>query len=236
MSRPRLLDAFCCEGGAGKGYMDAGFDVTGVDLEGRVGKRYPGTFVQGDAIAYIHEHGKRFDAIHASPPCQAYSITKHTHSTEHPELVEPARAALVASGRPWVMENVVGAPLANPLVLCGSEFDSLRATDTDGRRLFLRRHRLFESNVMLFGNGGCRCAELKRQGLECGGVYGGGSSDHNHAREIRRGGYTPAKSVRATLLGGVDWMTLHGQAQSLPPVYTEHIGAQLLDHLARVAA
>lgn len=227
MTRPRLLDLFCCEGGAGMGYHRAGFDVVGVDLNPRFAKRYPFEFHAADAIEFVKEHGHEFDAIHASPPpCQAYSITKHTHSAEHPELIEPTREALIATGMPYVIENVVGAPLIEPLTLCGSEFD-LTAVDTDGEPLRLERHRLFESNVFLLGNGGCR----HRADVQVAGAYGGGSQDRRHAKEVRRGGYTPAKEVRAALLG-VDWMTLHGQAQCIPPAYTEHIGLQLMEAIA----
>jgi len=69
--KPRLLDAFCCQGGAGMGYSRAGFDVTGIDIE--LQQRYPFAFFQGDAVAYIREHGHEYDAIHASPPCQHYA-------------------------------------------------------------------------------------------------------------------------------------------------------------------
>jgi len=227
--RPRLLDLFCCEGGAAAGYARAGFDVVGVDLDPRFAKRYPFEFHAGDAIEFVKAHGHEFDAIHASPPCQAYSITKHTHSNTHPMLIDATRDALIATGRPYVIENVVGAPLVNPLMLCGSEFD-LTTTDTDGLPLRLERHRLFESNIFLLGNGGCR--HDKR--VQVAGAYGGGSSDRRHAKEVRRGGYTPAKEVRAALLG-IDWMTLHGMSQSVPPAYTAHVGAQLLDHLRSVA-
>jgi DNA (cytosine-5)-methyltransferase 1 len=128
------------------------------------------------------------------------------------------------------MENVPGAPLETPLTLCGSEFN-LVAADEDGRLLHLKRHRLFESNLFLFGNGGCQCAAFKRRGIGVGGAYGGGSVDKQHAKDVRRGGYTPSKPVREALLG-IDWMTQNGLSQSIPPAYTEHIGAQLLEHLA----
>jgi DNA (cytosine-5)-methyltransferase 1 len=222
-----LLDLFCCEGGAGRGYADAGFTVVGVDIKSQ--HRYPFEFHQGEAI----EVGRallasgRFAAVHASPPCQAYSVTKSTHSVQHAELVEPTRALLIESGLPYVMENVVGAPLENALTLCGTEF-GLVATDDDGERLFLRRHRLFESNVLIMGNGGCRCPEWKsRKGWRCGGVYGGGTSGKVRAREVRRGGYTPPKAQAAALIGA-DWMTLHGLSQSIPPAYTQHLGEQLM--------
>lgn len=78
------------------------------------------------------------------------------------------------------------------------------------------------------GNSGCLCPTYNRAGYKCAGVYGGGSADHNHAEQVRRGGYTPGKAVRSRLLGDVPWMTLRGQAESLPPAYTQHLGSQLL--------
>lgn len=128
----RLLDAFCCAGGATKGYQLAGFHVTGVDINPQ--PRYCGDeFHQGDAVEFIREHGHEFDFIHASPPCQAHSNAQKIQKNEHPELIEPTREALEASGRPWVIENVVGAPLRSPVLLCGAMF---------GLRTY--RHRLFE--------------------------------------------------------------------------------------------
>lgn len=254
MSGPRLLDAFCCEGGASEGYRRGGWDVYGIDLfVDYTQKRYPFPSLKGDAILalcrllagealpFTRKDGTvewltlaDFDAVTASPPCQAYSITKHSHSNEHPDLVGVVQYLLRQTGLLYVIENVPGAPLDNPLTLCGTEFD-LIAADRDGRPLHLKRHRLFESNVFLVGDGGCRCAEFKRRGYGVGGVYGGGSVDRTHAKEVRRGGYTPAKEVRAALIGA-DWMTQHGLSQAIPPAYTEHIGRQLLDHVRSVAA
>lgn len=228
----RLLDLFCCEGGAGAGYARAGFEVVGVDIDPQ--RRYPFEFHQADAVEYLLAHGHEFDAIHASPPCQAYSITKHSHSIEHPELVEPTRAALLSSGKPFIMENVPGAPLLNYITLCGAAF-GCEATDVDGAPLVLRRHRLFESNVFLLAPPVCACRTYRRRGFTVGGVYGAGSSDRNHAKEVLRGGYTPAKAARAELIGA-DWMTLHGLSQAIPPAYTEWLGGQLLGHIEAAAA
>lgn len=234
MTRPRLLDLFCCEGGAGTGYSRAGFDVTGVDIEPRFRKRYPFKFHASDAITYVERHGHEYDVIHASPPCQAYSITKHSHHAEHPMLIEATREALLATGRPYVIENVVGAPLLNPLTLCGTQF-GLTATDADGTPLVLQRHRLFESNIFLLAPGPCLHKEYADAGYSVGGVYGGGSQDRHFARNVEggfaknvRGGYTPHVSVRRELVGA-EWMTMHGLSQSIPPAYTEFIGAQILD-------
>lgn len=230
MIRVRLLDLFCCEGGAAIGYHRAGFEVVGIDLQPKYAKRYPFEFHAADAIEYVKAHGHEFDAIHASPPCQAYSVATSgtpVAKANHPRLIEPVRQALIASGKPYVIENVTGAPLSNPLILCGTMF-GLQAIDTDGTLLRLERHRLFESNVGLMAP--ASCWHDKR--IPVGGVYGGGRSDRREAKEIRRGGYTPAKEIREALLGiERGHMTLHGLSQSIPPAYTEHIGRQLIDYL-----
>jgi DNA (cytosine-5)-methyltransferase 1 len=224
----RLLDLFCCEGAGARGYAAAGFDVVGVYLDGARARHYPYEFHQGDALAFLTEHWSEFDAVHASPPCQAYSITKHSHNTDHPELVEPTRDALVATGLPYVIENVVGAPLLDPVTLCGAAF-GLTATDDDGTLLVLKRHRLFETSFALM-QPECLCAYYKARGYRVGGAYGGGSSDRAHAQFVRRGGYTPAKHVRRALLG-VEGGTLHGLSQAIPPAYTRYIGEQLMETL-----
>lgn len=224
MTRPRLLDLFCCEGGASVGYARAGFEVVGVDIAPQPG--YPFEFHQEDALEYLAEHFSEFDAIAASPPCQAYSITRNTHGRQHPDLLAPTREALQATGRPYIIENVPGAPLVDPVTLCGSEF-GLRARDTDGTEVALRRHRLFESNVWLMGAGGCR-----HDATPIGGVYGGAWNRKPEDRDRpRKGGYVPAVPVRAALLG-IDWpVSEHGLSQAIPPAYTAFLGAQLLASL-----
>lgn len=227
-NRPRLLDLFCCEGGAGYGYHLAGFDVTGVDLDPRFAKRYPFEFHAGDALEFIAEHGHEYDAIHASPPCPGYSVTTAgvpEIRARHPRLIPAVRDALRATGKHYVIENVVGArsEMQTPLLLCGSMF-GLTATDDDGTPLRLERHRLFESDLLLTAPGPCR----HDKSISVAGVYGGGRSKRRATKRVGRGGYTPAKGVRADLIGA-DWMTLHGLSQSIPPAYTEHLGRQLMD-------
>jgi DNA (cytosine-5)-methyltransferase 1 len=214
------------------GYHRAGFEVVGVDIDPQ--RRYPFEFHQADAIEVLTSWDlSEFDAIHASPPCQAYSITKHSHGKDHPELVGPTRDGLLASGLPFVMENVPGAPLLGYVELCGAAF-GCETIDTDGTPLVLRRHRLFETNFFVWAPPSCACGMYRGRGYEVGGVYGGGSSDRNHAREVRRGGYTPGKAQRSELIGA-DWMTLHGLSQAIPPAYTEWIGVRLLEHLGVAA-
>ena len=228
--RPRLLDLFCCAGGAAMGYHRAGFDVVGVDIAPQ--PHYPFPFVQADAVAYVVEHGEEFDAIHASPPCQVYSITANAHTVKHPDLLVPIRKALQELGRPYVIENVVGAPLINPLILCGTMF-GLRAPDVDGVELQLQRHRLFETSFPV----GLAPAPCAHDRTRVAGSYKGSRHRKPEHRDnpARRGGYTPALQVRGALLG-IDWMNEHELAQAIPPAYTEFIGRQILDHVQGVAA
>lgn len=209
------------------GYSRAGFEVVGVDIKPQ--RHYPFEFHQADAIEFLMRHGHEFDAIHLSPPCQIYSTTKYAHEDKgkHPDLLAPARVAAIASGLPYVIENVEGAPLVDPLTLCGSEF-GLRASDVDGMPLALRRHRLFESNVWLMGAGGCEHDRTQVAGSYTAGRH---RTPEHRDNPARRGGYTPALSVRAALLG-IDWpMNEHELAQAIPPSYTEWIGTQLIKTL-----
>ena len=226
--RPRLLDLFCGAGGASMGYHQAGFDVVGIDLNKQ--RHYPFEFHQADALEYLAESWNvfAFDAIHASPPCQSYSITKHTHKVEYPDLMEPVRELLERIGLPYVIENVPGAPMHNPITLCGTMFN-LAATDTDGSKLHLKRHRLFESNVPLSAPCPCRCKEMKREGWLIGGVYGGGSPTRE-AAAIRKGGYTPSIPVRRELMQ-MDWGTIRQLSEAIPPAYTYWVGRQLIGSL-----
>jgi len=211
---PRLLDLFCGAGGAAMGYHRAGFDeIVGVDIKPQ--KRFPFSFVEADALEYAAAHGREFDAIHASPPCQAYSVMKSLPNctTKHPELIADCREILQASQRLYVIDNVPGAPLLNPFVLCGSLF-GLRS-----HRGYLRRHRLFESNIFLL------VPDCRHRGIAIG-VYGHGSADHLGQR------MRTANVDEARVLMGMDWATRDGMSQAIPPTYTEFIGRQLLVAIA----
>jgi DNA (cytosine-5)-methyltransferase 1 len=212
----KLLDLFCGVGGASVGYARAGFEVHGVDL--KHGKRYPFTYLRADALAVLNddEFIQQFDVIHASPPCQTHSITKHLRnaqgkSTSKLDLIPETRAALIASGKPYIIENVIGSPLIDPIMLCGSGFD-----------LRVRRHRLFESNMPIVGN---RC-DHKKQGRPIG-IYG------SLRDEIPKGGKTADSIEQAREAMGMPWAIWSELVEAIPPAYTQYIGNQLIKELTK---
>jgi len=201
--RPRLLDLFCCAGGAGTGYARAGFDVVGVDISPQ--PRYPFEFHQGDALEFLREHGHKFDAVHASPPCQAYSETRKIQNNSHPELIPPTRAALQRLGLPWVIENVPGSPLNNPVELCGAMF---------GLRTY--RHRLFETSFPLtVPEHPAHDAPQAKMGRP--------PKDGDFIHVV--GNFSGVEYAKAAM--GIDWMNRNEMAQAIPPAYTEYLGWQL---------
>lgn len=135
----RLLDLYCKAGGAGEGYHRAGFEVVGVDIEPQ--KRYPHKFHQADAIEYLMEHYREFDAVHASPPCQGYCALKHLSTKEHVMLLPHTRDALDLTGLPYVIENTPGAPIRATMMLCGTMFGLKTPCGAE-----VQRHRYFETN------------------------------------------------------------------------------------------
>ena len=214
-AKPRLLDLFCCAGGAGMGYYRAGFEVVGVDIKPQ--PRYPFEFVQADALEYVKEHGREFDAIHASPPCQGFCDLKSMYNAKaHADLLTPTREILRSTGKPFVIENVEGAPLFRPILLCGSMF-KLKVAGAE-----LRRHRLFESDSVFVLTPPCSHGQEER----VIGVYGG------HGRDRRRRTNTQNFSVEHRRQAmGIDWMNGNELSQAIPPAYTEFIGKQLLEAL-----
>ncbi len=208
----KLLDLFCGAGGAAMGYHRAGFDeIVGVDIKPQ--KRYPFKFVLGDALEYVSAHGMEFDAIHASPPCQAYSVTRSLHSNVYPMLIEETRATLIKTGRPYVIENVPGAPLLDPLMLCGTMF---------GLRVI--RHRLFECNPQI-AIAPASCDHWGKSVRR--GVYGAFSNGFD-LLTITGNNY-PIADGRTAM--DIDWMSKKELSQAIPPAYTEYIGRQLLEVL-----
>lgn len=219
----RILDLFCCAGGAGMGYARAGFEVVGVDTAPQ--PDYPFEFRRADAMTYPLDG---FDAIHASPPCKVFTPLRHTARTAaslfdaHTDLLTPLRPRLVASGLPYVIENVVGAAgvMADPVTFCGSSFG-----------LMVRRHRLFESNIALTAP---PCDHASQPVVL--GVYGTGGGDSGRAARGGGGGVKVSGKAAADALG-IDWTTDQKRlSQAIPPAYTEHIGRQLLTYLQERAA
>lgn len=220
----RLLDLFCSAGGAGEGYRRAGFDVTGVDLVKRRDGYPCGELIQGDAVELMADLDflRSFDAIHASPPCQTHSRTQHLRNaqgkgTSIVDLIPETRAALEAAGVPYVIENVEGAPLRPDLLLCGSMFPRLRVHDATGWR-WLKRHRIFETNLLIPPPGPCA---HKAAGVRPLGVYG------SKADDIPSGGQTCSTTEQARGLMGTPWMGWKAMTEAIPPAYTEWIGGFL---------
>jgi DNA (cytosine-5)-methyltransferase 1 len=199
------------------GYHRAGFDVVGVDIVEQ--PLYPFEFVQADAIEYVREHGHEFDSIHASPPRQAHSTITPDKSV-HVDLIPPTRDALVATGKPYIIENVAGArpALIEPALLCGSSFG-----------LRVRRHRLFESNIFLVQLPCAHGADVPV------GVYG------DHADGVTRRPNGTSRGVKAQTVEeardamGMPWASWHGTTQAIPPAYTQFLGEQLIEHLEQEA-
>lgn len=203
-----LLDLFCGAGGCARGYQMAGFRVTGVDIKPQ--PRYAGdVFILGDALEYVAQHGHEYDAVHASPPCQAYTKARNLQGNDHPMLIEDVRELLQATGKPYVLENVQGAPLINPVLLVGSMFG-----------LRTMRPRLFECSFsvpfVLAPPPAAKHAKMGRKPKPGEYVHVvGHMSDVEYCRRAM----------------GIDWMTQKELAQAIPPAYTKFIGDALMDYL-----
>ena len=199
------------------GYYRAGFDnITGIDIAPM--PRYPFKFIQAEAFKYLPEHGKEYDFIHASPVCKGYSkLAGLWQDREYPDDIPVLRELLIETGRPYVIENVVGAPLRDYVMLCGSMF---------GLRVY--RHRLFECNPQItFSPRSCN-------------HLGKASSNKALKKEI---GSTPNLTdydiltvaghdfilEDAKIAMGIDWMQQSEISQAIPPAYTEWIGKRILE-------
>lgn len=225
--RPLLLDLYCKAGGAAEGYYRAGFDVIGVDLHRQ--RNYPAHFhfIQADVRKLTVQWVQAFDAIHASPPCQfASEITPDP--SRHLNLIPATRDLLLASGRPFVIENVDGAKahLREPVMLCGSMFGLGTATHR------LERHRWFEVHGFTLPRPACA-----HDGRPVIGVYGGHARDRGG--KARSGGKTgvtrdfvgQSQLALAREALGMNWGTLGELSEAIPPAYTEWIGRHLLASL-----
>lgn len=198
------------------GYFRAGFDVVGVDIDPQ--PNYPFEFHQHDALTLDWDWVLSFDAIHASPPCQSYSdlAKRNKNADDWPRLVEPVREMLQETGKPWIIENVEGAPLIDPIVLCGTMFPPLRVL----------RHRLFESNIKLRAPKHVDKHPLVFTYDKRKSHYGKLDQDYSFV-QVTGGGNCTMKNAREAM--GIDWMRTKVELnESIPPAYTEYLGTQLL--------
>ena len=214
----RILDLFCGAGGAAVGYARAGFEVVGVDIYPQ--PNYPFDFIEADALGLLllPSFLDGFDAVHASPPCQAYSDLQRRTRRTYPDLIGPVRERLEATGLPWVIENVDGAPLRDPVVLCGTMFPGLRVL----------RHRLFETSFPV-----AQPRHPARHPL----VFTHDKRKAHYGRldqatsyvQVTGGGNCTVANKRAAM--GIPWMTGRELNEAIPPVYTQYVGAALRESL-----
>lgn len=230
----RIADLYSCSGGAARGYQQAGFHVTGFDTAKQ--PRYAGDAFERRNVLDIspEELRERFDAIHASPPCQ-FGTALNNDKSKHVNLIPQTRRLLQASGLPYVIENVMKVALAGHLFdwisLTGTMFDNHMITST-GRRYVLERERAFEANWQIL-----RPHDPGAQGHPIANVFGG----HLRCRDIehRTGGDTGRtvdfpgedRPALARQLMGMPWATMGGMSEAIPPSYTQFIGRQLAAHL-----
>jgi DNA (cytosine-5)-methyltransferase 1 len=201
----RLLDLFCGAGGAAMGYHRAGFDeIVGVDIKPQ--PHYPFTFVLGDALEYVALHGREFDVIHASPPCQRYSLgSQRWNPYIYPDYLAEVENRLTEIGMPFVIENVERAPFTLPTItLCGIQFG-----------LNVIRHRRFASSKLLFAKPHTEAHPKRGAFVTCAGHGGHGSNRLDTWRQAM----------------GIEWMDKKELAEAIPPAYTEFIGRQLIGNL-----
>jgi len=206
----RMVDLCCGAGGAAMGYYLAGFEVTGVDIAPQ--PRYPFTFVQADALTFPLDG---FDVVHASPPCQAWTLAQRIRRNDHPDLITPIRARVSAAVVPYVIENVPGAPLHAPVTLCGTMFGGLR----------VYRHREFETSFPLTAPAhAAHPAPLAKMGRP--------PRPGEFVHVV--GNFSGAAYARQAM--GIAWMTRDELREAIPPAYTRHVGHTLAALLHGAAA
>ena len=214
----RILDTYCCAGGCSKGYADAGFEVVGVDIERH--ENYPYELIVGDALEVLADVDflDTFDFVHASPPCQAYTPLGALHPhIAYPDLLEPTRELLKAWGGPYVIENVMSAPLIkeHSIVYCGGMF---------GLRTY--RHRRFELSEEMRGI--VTASEHPKHVIR--------TATKQRKTLWEQGWHVSITGDVGTYVGpeamGIDWMNGNELCEAIPPAYTEHIGRQVINYLS----
>lgn len=235
--KPKLLDLFSGAGGCAAGYAEAGFDVYGIDISPQPNYPYPHQtadaiaslwrLIDGEEVGFASANSdaphaldlKEFDAIHASPPCQSYlnlgAVNRaQGRAYDHASLIGATREALIASGKPYVIENVqdAGKEPINPVRVCGTYFN-----------LPLRRHRLFESNTSIAGTE-CRHDRFTEPKYWTGWRPRG---EKRLSTVVQIYGNAGGREHWPAAMG-IDWMTPREMCEAVPPAYMEHIGRQLI--------
>jgi DNA (cytosine-5)-methyltransferase 1 len=203
-NKPKCIDLFCGAGGAAMGLHNAGFQVIGVDINPQ--PHFPFVFHCADAMTFPL---KGFDFAWASPPCQKHSRLNGINQKEYLDFIAPIRDRLIDAGIPFVLENVVGAPLVNPTILCGSMF-----------KLGVWRHRLFEPHGFTLVAPSCNHAAVPLP-LDVTGTGGPCNTRKTGGGGLHR---KPKNMAQASKAMGIDWMTRKEIVQSIPPAYAEFIG------------
>lgn len=178
------------------GLHQAGFEVTGVDINPQ--PRFPFKFIQADALTVSLEG---YDFIWASPPCQAFTMAQRIQKREHPDLIEPIRKRLIEAGRPYVIENVVGAPLIDPVMLCGAMF-----------RLKTYRHRIFECSFPVV-------APEHPEHIAPTAKMGRRPKPGEFMHVV--GNFSGVNSARAAM--GIDWMSRNELSEAIPPAFSKYL-------------
>lgn len=203
----KLLDLFCCCGGISKGFHNQGFECVGVDIKDN--HNYPYEFIHKDIFQLPLSFFERFDLIHASPPCQQFSWSAKQWINKgyefEPDMVDRTRQLLIKVGKPFIIENVVGAPIRNDLRLCGEMF---------GLRVL--RHRIFELNG--FDTTVLQPSHIKHRS----------PIDYNHSYYVNltgHGGQSYSFKIEDWQKAiGIDWVTDKKHlTQMIPPKYSEYI-------------
>ena len=207
----RVLDLFCGAGGASRGYELAGAtSITGIDIEPQ--PRYPYRFIRGDAVAFLDEYAYEirgaYDLIHASPPCQAFTMAQRIQDRDHPDLIEPTRALLEKIGLHYVIENVPGSPLVNPIMLCGSMFPTLRTY----------RHRLFETSFPV--------DQPKHEKHTQRQAKMGRAPKPGEWIQVV-GNFSGVEYAREAM--GINWMSRNELREAIPPAYTCYVATHLVN-------
>ncbi len=233
MARPRLLNLCCCAGASCHGYDLAGFEVWGVDIEDQPHYPRPGRFIRADALDVLDdpEFVYSFAAVHASPPCQNWSNLNAYNHKEYPRLIEPIRDRLVDYGLPYVIENVPGSPLKDPVLLCGYMFPNL----------YVQRHRLFELGGFTVRrphhpDHTLRCTRnsyLPTPAAPLMSIHGG---KHSRAWQRKACEVMDTPWLAVPLDADTDRVRIgiREVCEAVPPAFSKWVGDRLMDHILTV--